>query len=274
MLKRKVIIVALFVIIFILIMFAANLIMKSRLENNINKLFSSSKSLDRVFSYKEIESLPEPVQRYFKYSLPESTAYISSARLKHEGTFRLKPGQKWSSIMGEEYFTAQEIGFVWFGRLPLFSVIDQYIEGKGYLVAKLFSLIKVAEAEGKKIDQGELLRWLGESPWYPTALLPSDKIKWESRDEDSAKIILSNHGQVVEGVFYFNKQGQIIKFTTKRYKEETLENWTGYYRNYKEVKGIQVPHDVEVVWNLESGDFSYARFNITEIEYNKPFKFK
>jgi len=37
---------------------------------------------------------------------------------------------------------------------------------------------------------------------------------------------------------------------------------------------MQIPHDVEVMWNLESGNFSYARFNITEIEYNNHSKFK
>ena len=30
---------------------------------------------------------------------------------------------------------------------------------------------------------------------------------------------------------------------------------------------MQIPYDVEVVWNLKSSDFSYARFNIDEIKY-------
>ena len=44
--------------------------------------------------------------------------------------------------------------------------------------------------------------------------------------------------------------------------------------NYQEVNGIQIPYNVEVQWNLKSGNFSYAKFNIIEIEYNNPSKFK
>ena len=36
-------------------------------ENNVKKLFASSSNIsDNTFSYSQIESLPEPVQRYFK----------------------------------------------------------------------------------------------------------------------------------------------------------------------------------------------------------------
>jgi len=49
----------------------------------------------------------------------------------------------------------------------------------------------MAEENGKFINQGELLRWLGESVWFPTNLLPSDNIKWESIDDKSAKLLFS-----------------------------------------------------------------------------------
>jgi len=241
---------------------------KSQFKKSVKALSSLSQNIeDKFYSTEQIKKLPKPVQRYFKYSLEENQPYIGHVRLKHSGFFRLKPDKKWMSIRGEEYFTTQKIGFVWFGKLPLFSVIDQYINGKGSLVAKFFSLIKVADAKGKKIDQGELLRWLGEAPWYPTALLPSSNIKWEAINNNSATVILSNNGLTVRGVFYFNEKGQITKFTSRRYKEDTLENWTGYYKNYKKINGMQIPYDVEVVWNLKSSDFSYARFNIDEIKY-------
>lgn len=275
MFEKMFIITGVVVLVVIMMVIIKGVMVKSQLEKSVEELFSLSQDIsDKVYSHKQIEGLPEPVQRYFRYSLKENLPYISYVRLKHKGNFRLKPDQKWMSIQGEEYFTTHKIGFVWFGKLPLFSVIDQYIDSKGSIVAKFLSLIKVADASGEKIDQGELLRWLGEAPWYPTALFPSEKLKWEPIDNNSAKVTLSNQGTAVQGIFYFNKVGQITKFTSRRYKEDTLEEWTGYYRNYKEVNGMQIPHDVEVIWNLKSGDFSYAKFSINKIEYNNPSKFK
>ena len=52
--------------------------------------------------------------------------------------------------------------------------------------------------------------------------------------------------------------------------DTTLEKWTGYYRDYREMDGVRIPAEAEVVWNLDSGDFSYARFKITDIEFNTP----
>jgi len=36
---------------------------------------------------------------------------------------------------------------------------------------------------------------------------------------------------------------------------------------------MKVPFYLEAVWNLESGDLSYAKFKIDRIEYNNPSKF-
>jgi hypothetical protein len=236
----------------------------------INLLFDSSKNIsDQVFTYDQLVDLPEPVQRYFKYSLQENQPYISYVQLKHGGQFRISPDQDWMSINGQEYFTTENPGFVWIGKVPLFSATDLFINGQGNLKVKLLSILPIVNAKGMEIDQGEMLRWLGESPWYPTALLSSEKIQWESINNDSAKVIFSYNNLTGEGIFHFNEQGQITQFNAKRYYEDSLENWTGYYKNYQEVNGIKIPFDVEVVWNLESGDYSYAKFKINEIDFNR-----
>lgn len=92
----------------------------------------------------------------------------------------------------------------------------------------------------------------------------------EPVDNNSAKVILIDKNLTAEGVFNFSEPGQITQFKARRYKDKTLENWTGHYSNYKEVDGMRIPFDVEVIWNLESGDFSYAKFEIDKIEYNNP----
>ena len=36
---------------------------------------------------------------------------------------------------------------------------------------------------------------------------------------------------------------------------------------------MKVPFYLEATWNLKSGDFRYAKFKVTKIEYNNPSKF-
>lgn len=42
----------------------------------------------------------------------------------------------------------------------------------------------------KELDQDMLMRFIGNSPLFPTALLPSDYVRWEPVDEHSAKLVV------------------------------------------------------------------------------------
>lgn len=42
------------------------------------------------------------------------------------------------------------------------------------------------------------------------------------------------------------------------------------YLQWEEIDKVRIPHEVEVVWRLKTDDFSYARFRVTEIEFNNP----
>lgn len=100
--------------------------MESELDKDIEKLFAASENISgKVYTSKQIKDLPIQVQRYFKYSLRENQSYISYVRLQHGGEFRAS--KNWASIKGEEYFTVQKPGFVWLGKVPLFSAKDVYI---------------------------------------------------------------------------------------------------------------------------------------------------
>jgi hypothetical protein len=204
---------------------------------------------------------------------------LKFARLKHSGLFRTAVGQKWYPIEGEEYFTIEDPAFIWHAKLKMNPLVwikarDFYHNGKGNMLVKLLSTITIADAKEEEIDQGALIRWLSETPWFPIALLPSEKLKWEPIDNNSAKVILTDKNLTVEGVFYFNEVGEVTQFKAKRYMDKILENWTCYHSDYRTVEGMQIPFSGEAVWNLESGDFSYAKFKINRIEYNNLSKFK
>ncbi len=175
--------------------------------------------------------------------------------------------------MGEEYFTTQPPGFVWFGKLRFLSGKDTYIEGSGRMQIKLLSTIKLVDAKGEEFNQGELVRWLSETPCFPTALLPSENLRWEHVDADSAKVFLTDHTLTLEAIFSFSEEGQIVKFTAKRYGDGKLQDWICQYHEYNEVEGMHIPSYFEAGWNSESEDAKYAKFRIEKIEYDDPSEF-
>lgn len=211
------------------------------------------------------------MRRYFRYVLKEGQPYISYVRLTHDGLFKTKENKDWVKIEGEQYFTTEKPGFIWKGKTSMFTARDMYIANKGRLVVSLFSLFNIVNGQGENYNQGELLRWLGESVWFPTNLLPGKNLQWTAIDNLSAKLSFNCNGLSIFYIVKFNNTGEIVQFETKRYMDkENLETWIGKSTEYKEINGIVVPTTIEAVWKLEKGDFSYAKFNVKKIEYNKP----
>lgn len=246
-----------------------------KFNNQVKELFSQSKNIsEKIFSYKQIIGLPEPVQRYFKHVLKDGQPYISYARITHDGQFKIGLDKDWIDIKGEQYATTEKPGFIWKGTTTLFIARDMFIADKGRLIVSLFSLYTIADAKGEQYNQGELLRWLGESILYPTNLLPGERLQWVAIDAHTAKLTFNYNGLSLFFTITFNETGEITQMETKRYMDEKrFETWVIKSGNYKEMNNVVVPLSFEVLWRLEKGDFSYARFNIKKIEYNNPLLF-
>lgn len=229
----------------------------------------------KKFSYRQLEGLPEPAQRYFKHVLKEGRPYISFIRLKHDGKFKTNLKKDWIDIEGEQYFTTERPGFIWKGTTSMFVARDMYLANEGRLIATILSTINVVDIHGKQqYNESELLRWLSESIWFPTNLLPSKSLQWTPIDGLSAKLSFNYNGLSLVYIINFNDKGEIIQMETKRYMDEkNLETWIIKPGKYEEKNGIIIPTEAEVLWRLKEGDFSYAKFNVKKIEYDMPERF-
>lgn len=261
------------VIIIILIIGKINLSLQFKKE--VTELFSRSKNIsNKIFNYGQISDLPEPVQSYFKHILKEGHPYISYVRLKHNGQFKTGLKKDWINIDGEQYFTTEKPGFIWKGKASLFTARDMYLADKGRLVVTLLSLFNIVDEQGESFNQGELLRWLAESFWFPTNLLPSKNLQWISIDDTSSKLIFDYNGLSLYYIVSFNDNNEIAQVETKRYMEEgRLETWVAEFFDYEEINGVVIPTVVKATWKLKEGDHNYVNFHVKEIEYNKPEKY-
>jgi hypothetical protein len=275
--KKKIMIITFTIVgLLISILIVGKINLSIKFGKQVKELFAQSKSIShQQFHKKQIDSLPEPVQRYFNHILKEGQPYISYARIKHEGQFKADLKKSWMNIKGEQYATTQKPGFIWKGTTAMFVARDMYISDKGRLIVSLFSVYNIVDAKEKeKYDIGEILRWLGESVLYPTNFLPSERLQWFPIDYNTAKLTFNYNGLSLFFNITVNEIGEITEMETKRYfGEENLETWIIKATDYKELNNVIIPTVFDVLWRLDKGDFSYAKFNITEVEYDKPEKF-
>lgn len=244
-------------------------------KNEVERLFSESGDLSaKIFSDGQLTDLPEPVGRYFRRVLKNNQPFISYVRLTHNGQFKAGLDKDWANIRGEQYFTTKKPGFIWKGTTAMFTARDMYLSDHGRLIVTLFLLYNIVDGKGENYDEGELQRWVGESVWFPTNLLPGERIHWSPIDADSAKLSFQYRSVAFAFIVTFNEIGEITQMETQRFMgDENRRNWLIKLADYKELNDVSVPTTTEAIWKLETGEFSYAKFNVTVLEYDTPLKF-
>lgn len=224
----------------------------------------------------DLAGLPEPVQRWLRYSRVIGKPRPSTVRLWQEGEFRMAADAKWMPFEAEEYYTIDPPGFIWIVRVQMapgvtISGRDRYQQGQGSIDMRLLGLIPVAREADPKLDHGALLRYLNETMWFPAAAL-SPYISWEAIDANSARATMSYGGVSAPATFTFDDQGRLTNMIAERYylPGDELETWQTPIHSYDTFGGVRVASEGEGIWKLEDGDFAYIRLRVTDLEYDEP----
>jgi len=243
------------------------------------KTFISSPQLrGNTVSEEMLANKPPLVQEWLRRSKVVGNEAIQTVRLKQTGQMRTASDGNWMPFEAEQWSRTENPGFIWRANVTAAPGIhlagrDKYEDGHGHMLIKLLSLFPVADAKGKEIDQGTLIRYLGEIIWYPSAAL-SGHIKWEEVDPKTAKATISFGGITGSGLFRFDLNGDVSGFEARRYYEQkngaTLEEWVVRIdpESYKEFDGMRIPAKAKVLWKLAEGDFTWLTLEISEVQFN------
>jgi hypothetical protein len=223
----------------------------------------------------DLERLPEPVRRWMRYSQVVGTQRPTTVRLRQEGDFRMG-ARGWRPFRANQYFTTNPPGFLWqasFRMAPLVSVAgrDQYRDGEASMQMRVLSLIPVANKTGGGLNQGDLLRYLGELQWFPAAAL-ADYLTWEPLEADSARVTISHGGITASMTLRFGADGRLLEERAIRYNDARgrNESWVNSNDVDGEFGGIRVPAVGEARWEYDSGPYPYIRWRVTDVEQDRP----
>ena len=232
-----------------------------------------------TYDANELDGLPAPVQRYFRAVLSDGQAIVSRVSVTHTGTFNMsETAEQWKPFTSTQHVTTRPPGFVWNGRIAMIPglpvrVHDAYVAGEGLLRASLFGLITLAEMRGTPaMNEGELMRYLAEAAWYPTALLPGQGVQWTAVDDSSAKATLRDGNTRASLLFRFDEAGLIESVYAETRGRSVAGDiiatpWEGRWFDYALRDGMRIPLAGEVAWLLPEGRKPYWRGRIAEIRF-------
>jgi hypothetical protein len=232
-----------------------------------------------TYDVRETESLPPPVRRYFRAALKDGQPIVSVVRLTQEGQFNMGEAKaKWSRFTASQLVIARRPGFDWDARIDTAPgvkafVHDAYVAGEGILHVELLGLVTLADVRGTPhAAQGELMRFLAEAAWYPSALLPSQGVRWDPIDDTSARATLVDGSTAVSLDFSFDTEGLIsgVRAAARhRLVAGTLvaTPWRGRFWRYELRDGMRIPLEGEIAWELPEGPWPYWRGRTTKIAH-------
>lgn len=249
----------------------------ARLIGELERRSAAAAGHAGVFTSESLRGLPPAVQRYFEFALKPGQPRIREATIVHEGEFRTGADVSWKPFRSTQYVSADPPGFVWDASItstpfaPV-RVRDSYIGGRAAMRSSVAGLFRVTEQQGtRELASGALHRFLAESAWIPTALLPSPNLVWEEIEDTVARATLTDSGISVSLDFHFGESGQILRVEGERYRDVNglgvPTPFVGQFGDYGEIDGLKIPLEGEVEWDLPEGRLTYWMGQVTDYEW-------
>lgn len=232
------------------------------------------------YDAREIDGLPAPVQRYFRTMLKDGQPFIAAATFELAGTINMSSsgGENCKPFTSIQRAVSHRPGFLWNGWVSMLPgliarVYDSHIASVGTLHAAMLGLFTVAQVQGDgEIARGELMRYFAEMAWYPTALLPSQGVRWEAVDERSANATLVDGAITLTLLFRFDEGGLIASVHADARgagagKDMVMLPWDCSVSNYQLCDGMMVPTRGEAAWVQPQGRKPYFVGSLTSLIY-------
>ena len=231
------------------------------------------------YDVSELEGLPAPVQRYFRAVLKDGQPVIAAATIDLAGTINMSAtGEQWRPFTSRQRVVTRRPGFLWNAQVDMFAgvparVVDSYVAGQGRLLAKLLGLFTVADVHGGgEMARGEFMRYVAEAAWYPTALLPSQGVRWEAVGDACANATIVDGPITLTLLFRFNEAGLIASVHAESRgagvgKDMVMLPWDCGLSNYQPQAGMLIPMAGEAAWVRPAGRRSYFVGNVRKLSY-------
>lgn len=252
-----------------------NLHFEKGFRNDVKKqLLRTNRIRTDLLREADVQSLPEPVQRYLHYSGVIDKPRVKNMRIVFEGAMRDR-GRDWFTFRSVQYNFFDEPTRLFFMKGKMFGITvpgyHDYQKETARMNIKLFGLFPVMKLSGEVMNKAETVTLFNDMCLMAPASLVDKRITWEPVDSLTARATFTNGVNKITALVYFNAKGQLVNFTSDdRYAVSDMKQYrfSTPVKNYMTLNGRHVMQYGEAVWHYPEGEFVYGKFNLKSIEYN------
>jgi len=199
----------------------------------------------------------------------------SHVHLQHRAMLTTDRARPPINIEADQWLASYQPNLVWRGRGSMFgvpvTVVDSFVNGAGFLEARLAGAFRAAGGSGPAFDKGELQRYLSELPVHPDAILNNTTLSWRQVSDDIVEVSGPSNAGSASVKFFFDEAGDIVGLEAADRpmsvgKITVPTPWKGTFSRYKQFGRYRIPSHGEVGWVLPEGLSTYWRGEVTTYE--------
>ena len=219
-----------------------------------SRLIAMQSETPQLFKLTMVEDLPEPAQRYFKFTIAPGTPLLTVADIKMSGQFSLGTKEAPDYMaMSADQILASPNGYIWKMRAAKGVMRLSGSDSGRWTRFWMMGLAPVAR-NGGDYDHARSAfgRTAAEAAfWTPATLLPGPAVKWESVDDNSARAIITHASFIQDVTVSVDDAGRPIAIQFSRWSDANpkkiyqLQPFGGHLSNFKTYQGFTVATHVE-----------------------------
>jgi len=231
----------------------------------------------------DLAALPEPAQRLLRFMAVPGHPRTWSFHARWTGTFRRRPTEAWMPLEAWQYDTSLEVARIFHMRVRLAGLVpirvrDTYVRGCGRMLGRVFDAVSIVDVSNERMDTGELVTYLNDCVLLAPSMLLGPQTTWTPVDGGAFDVAFMDRARTVRARVFVDERGAVTDFSTMdRYasdpaapEEMVQARWSTPVRGWTTHEGRPIPTGCDAVWHFPSGDFTYGRFDLSEIELDVP----
>lgn len=231
-----------------------------------------------VITEESIAHLPEPVQRYIRYTGALGKPVVRNMMITFTGQIRGAETSPWMEFTTEQY-NFQELSWRLFfmkAKMKGLPVAGYHCfkSGTASMDIRLLSLVRVQYQDGEKMGIAETVTFFNDMCCMAPGSLVDERIEWIESAGNVVKAAFTNNGIRITATLFFNEKGELTNFLSNdRYALEeggklSRIPWMTPLFDYREISGMRLASRAELIYQYPTGDFCYGRFEVGSINYN------
>lgn len=223
----------------------------------------------------DIQSLPEPVKKYLRYTRSIGKPKVNHFQIRFNGKIRKNEQSEWMPFTSEQFNFMETPTRLFFMKAVMKSLpvagYHGFHNGDAFMDIRLFSLFRVQYMDGPEMDTAETVTFFNDMCCMAPATLIDKRISWQELGENHVKATFNNNGISITAELFFNDMGELINFKSNdRYNADAGKKllWATPLKNYREINGYRLAGYAETIYTYPDRDLGYGTFEVSSIKYN------